>query len=167
MRKKVLKMKKIIETEDCFYLTLHSDFLSVDDCLGLIKRKNFKLTTPTRSVFDSVNFTLSPPGDINVAILKNTSKMTIEEAIFEGKKRGFKRPSPDIVSLLRERLTNEDLKILNLRWGLVVMHKKIKDSWDRMCFLHITTYEHAEHITLQPYVPNERSSIIDGFVFCI
>jgi hypothetical protein len=166
-KKEVLELKEIIETEDCFYLVLKFNFSSVNDCLELIKEKKFKLTTPTRSVFDSVDFVLSPPGDVNIVILKNISKMTIKEALCEGKKRGFKIPKPDTAILLREKLTNEDLKALELRWGLVVMHKKIRDSWNRMCFFHITTYEHAEHISLLPDVSNKRWSIIDGFVFCV
>jgi len=169
-KQKVMQLKEIEERDDCFYLTLSYRFSNVSDCLEMIKQRKFILTTPTRSVFDSKSFTLSLSSEVKIVILKSNifsyKDRTIKNAILEGKKRGFKVPSADVAVMLRAMLTNKDLTALDLRWGLVVMHKRIKDSWGRMTFLHVTTYEHGQYISTLPDIPNKSWSS-DGFVFCV
>jgi hypothetical protein len=82
----------------------------------------------------------------------------------EAKKRGLKTPSPEVACLIREKLSNQDIKEMGLYW-ILTMHEPIKDSDGGLRLLNALAYDSEPWLGTYCGNPGSRWSRGDGFAF--
>jgi hypothetical protein len=113
------------------YFTVTSDGTTGAQWIERLESKEFRVGSYAKSVLLSSAFKPTSGVTTEVAVLKG-ERFEDDERITkniraEGDKRKFGKPNAEVVCLICEMFTDEEIEAMGL-WWIVVMHEPIKDS---------------------------------------
>lgn len=118
-------------TEDgVICLSVVTDGTTGSNWIERLKMRGFRVGRHARDLLRSVDFKPTSGRVIDLAIL--TGKMfaederTTENIRREAHRRNLTNPDPEAACLIREKLTNQHIKAMDL-WSIITMHEPIKD----------------------------------------
>ena len=119
--------KKWTERDGLIFLTVTSDGTTGKEWIKRLENKGFKIGTYAKKVLLSKDFKVTDNIKYELVIMKTNKYITSQEIRDNAKNLGFKTPNTEVACLIRELLSNEDIKELGF-WYIVTFHKPIKDS---------------------------------------
>lgn len=123
--------KKWVEVDGVIYLKVISNGRSGEEWITYLESKGFRLSKYTKDVLRSSDFKATTGITYTLAIMRSTlftDKNRITRKIrAEAEKHGWLTPHAEVGCLLRDFLSDAELKELDL-WWVAVMHEPINDS---------------------------------------
>ena len=123
-----------IEKDDVIYFYIASKGMSGQDWIAHFQSKGYNIPYYAQQILMSNDFKVSPADTIHhIAVLKGGTFIdsgcgcVTKKIRARAKEMKFSKPNAEIVCLIRDQFSNDDLKAMGL-WWIVCMHKPIKDS---------------------------------------
>jgi len=123
--------RKWREDDGVIYFTVTSDGTGGPQWIERLERQGFHIGSYGKNVLLSPDFKTTSGVATEVAVFKG-SLFEDDERITgkiraEAERRKFEKPNAEVACLIREKFSDEEIKVMGL-WWIVIMHEPIKDS---------------------------------------
>lgn len=156
----------IVYAKDKILLNLDPKTGNPCDWVGRLEKNGYWLSLTARDIFNAAQEEPSTKL-MGITILKFKS-CKLQEAREEAKQRGLLPATVEVAALLRERITDHDLRDMKLD-RLIVMHPVYVDRYRVKHLLCIRNDEHSfAHKTIGTFIEKEEVTIFSkrtGYVF--
>lgn len=137
------------EQDGVIYFSVTSDGTTGEDWIKRLEEKKFPVSKYAKRMLCSINFKPSNGVTTEVAILKgtlfvNNSERVTKKIQEEARTRNLTTPKPEIACLIREKISDEEVKNMGLFW-IVTMHEPIEDSDGGTSLLGSLSYGYRGH----------------------
>ena len=124
---------KPMKTKSSKTITVISDGTTGEKWITSLEKSGIVVSRYAKELLQSKDFIPTTAVVYKVAIIKgdelsDKQLITIKDIREEVENRGYLTPPVELACLLREKLSNDDLKKMGLRW-LITLHKPIVDSF--------------------------------------
>ncbi|MDP3004302.1 MAG: hypothetical protein Q8N43_02240 [Candidatus Azambacteria bacterium] len=119
------------EQDGVIRFSITSDGTTGPEWIERLEKKGFRIGDYTKSVLRSSDFKPTNGVTTEIAVLKGTlfadNNRITKKIRAEADKRKLEKPNAEVVCLIREMFTDEEIEAMGL-WWIVAMHEPIKDS---------------------------------------
>jgi len=149
-------------------LSVTSDGTTGEAWISRLEDRGFKVGRYSKQLLTSKDFKPTKGITTQISILKG-ELFTDEDRITknirsQAEKRKLQKPNPEVACLIREYLSDDDIKSMGL-WCLVVMHEPIKDICDVPGLLGVC-HSYGDDLLYAYFgFPSHRWDLDSGFVF--
>lgn len=158
------------EEDGVIYFTLISDGTTGPEWIERTKKRGNRLTEYAEQVLNSPEFVPTNGEPYRVAVLKgmlfNDNERITKNIRAEANRRGLETPNAELVCLIREAFTNEELEAMGLVW-ILCMHEPIEDTDGGPRLLVGRRLDGGRWLNAYYGNPHVRWNRSDGFAFVV
>lgn len=158
------------EQNGIIYFAVTSDGTSGLEWIERLEKKGFQIGSRAKSILRSADFRTTSGVTTKIAVLngmlfEDNNRIT-KNIHSEANKRKLRKPNAEVVCLIREMFTDEEIKAMGLEW-VVVMHEPIKDSSGGPFLLYVDCGDKRRRLSASYGSPDNGWSRGGGFAFAV
>lgn len=158
------------EEDGVIYFSVTSDGTTGEDWIKRLSRNSFWIGDFAKQVLRSPDFRPTSGVTTEVAVLKgmlfeDNDRIT-KKICVEADKRKLSKPNVELVCLIREKFTDEEIEAMGL-WRIVVMHEPINDSRGSLALLCADRYNLGRWLDAYYGMPGSEWGRDSGFAFAV
>ncbi len=167
---KISQTPKWREENGVIYFSVTSDGTAGEEWISRLEGKGFKVGKYSKQLLVSKDFKPTTGITTQIAIMKG-ELFKDEDRITriiraEAEKRNLQKPNAEVACLIREYLTDDDIKAMDLYW-IIVMHEPINDFGGDPRLLNVSRYVGVDWLSSYCDFPGLRWRRESGFASAV
>lgn len=168
MKNQIELKRRWLEESGVTHFSVTSDGTTGPEWIRRLEDKGLRVSDYAKILLKSTDFKSTSGVTIEVVVLKgelfSDDDRITENIREEAKKRNLSTPNAEVACLIREKLTDDEIKDMGL-WWIVTMHEPIKESISVPNLLSARRYDDGRWLDTSYDEPGHRWSCVSGFAF--
>lgn len=158
------------EQDDVIYFSVTTDGTTGPQWIERLEKKGFRVSDYAKSVLGSPHFKPTSGVTCEIAILKGMlfeeNDRITKKIRVEADKRKLTKPNAEVACLIRENLSDEEIRAMGLTW-IVAMHEPIENSDGDPSLLDVDRGDDGRWLSACYGEPGGGWDRGDGFAFVV